>query len=357
MMRTTLGKIVRGAATALPTVARHEIGVTLGDFFACSAKGFSTKTSDPVPEPVKNATPTADKSTNVVSEKRTNAAKDKASNTASENTANAASEKTLKYKARPRKANPPRPPPRTDNHVRHNKVKGARSQFETPLNIHEAIDAVKSNAWARFVEGVDIAVKLNLDPRKSNQNIKGVAKLPSGTGRAKRVAVIATGDDASKATAAGADLVGSDDLLKAITAGEINFDALIATPEMMGQVGKLGRILGPRGLMPNPKLGTVTKDVTRAVRDSKSGSVTFRVEKKGIIHAGIGRVNMDNEKLLDNIRSFMVSISDAKPEGLKGAYFLGCSISSSQGPGVPVEMATVDPSNAKFMLTPAQIVG
>jgi len=251
----------------------------------------------------------------------------------------------------------PRPPARTDGHARHNQEKGARAMFTTPLNIHEALDAVKANAWARFNEGVDIAVMLNLDPRKSNQNIKGVAKLPAGTGKSIRVAVLASGDAASKASAAGADIVGAEDLIKAIAGGELNFDALIATPDMMAQVGKLGRILGPRGLMPNPKLGTVTTDVAKAVKDSKSGSVTFRVEKKGIVHAGIGRISMSNEKLLENIRSFMVSISDVKPEGLKGAYFKGVSLSSTQGPGVPVELGTVDPGNGKFMLTIEQITG
>lgn len=268
------------------------------------------------------------------------------------------SQKQQAYIDRPRiSPKSPRPPARTDGRVRHNKEKGSRSIFVAPLNVHEAIDAVKANAWARFNEGLDISVMLNLDPRKSNQNIKGVAKLPAGTGKSIRVAVIASGDDATQASAAGADVVGAEDLIKAISAGELNFDALIATPEMMGQVGKLGRILGPRGLMPNPRLGTVTKDVGKAVKDSKSGSVTFRVEKKGIVHAGIGRINMSNEKLLENIRSFMVSISDVKPEGLKGAYFKGVSLSSSQGPGVPVEMGTVDPGNGKFMLTPEQITG
>ena len=265
-------------------------------------------------------------------------------------------ERTEAYKNRDRLPKPPRLPPRDDGRVRHNKIKGERSPFTTPMNIHGALDTVKANSWVRFDEGIDIAVQLNLDPRKANQNVKGVAKLPAGSGKKVRVAVLAQGEDANNALNAGADIVGAEDLVQKISSGELNFDVLIATPEMMGQLGKLGRILGPRGLMPNPKLGTVTKEVSRAVKDSKGGKVSFRVDKKGIMHAGIGRVSFTHEQLIDNVRSLMVGILDVKPEGLKGAYFQRVFLNSSQGPGIPVELATVDPSNVKFMLTPEQLV-
>ena len=247
-------------------------------------------------------------------------------------------------------------PAREDGHERHNKVKGIKSKYDKGLNVHLAIEEVKANAWARFDEGVDIALQLNVDPRKPNQNIRGIAKLPHGSGRNVRVAVFATGSAAAEALDAGADIVGSDELLASIQKGNLDFDALIATPEMMGMVGKLGRILGPRGLMPNPKLGTVTKQVGDAVKSSKAGAIQFRVEKKGIIHAGIGRVSFSEEKIAENIRSLMTSIADSKPEGLKGSFFAKASLSSSMGPGVPVELTSVDPSSTKFMLTTEELL-
>ena len=252
-------------------------------------------------------------------------------------------------------AKPARLAPRDDGHERHNKVKGVRTTSDESFNIHLALDEVKANAWARFDEGVDIAIQLNVDPRKPNQNIRGIAKLPNGSGRTVRVAVFATGDSAAEAKAAGADLVGSDELVESIQKGNLDFDALIATPELMGMVGKLGRILGPRGLMPNPKLGTVTKNVGDAVKESKAGAIQFRVEKKGIIHCGVGRVSFTNQALIENIRSLMVSISDAKPEGLKGAFVQQVKLTSTMGPGVAVDLPSADPSSSKFMLHPDEL--
>jgi len=211
---------------------------------------------------------------------------------------------------------------------------------------------VKANAWTRFNETVDISVNLGLDPRKPNQSIKGTAKLPHGAGKKVRVGVFATGNDAQQATEAGADVVGGEDLVKRLQDGDIPFDSLIATPEMMSIVSRVGRILGPRGLMPNPKMGTVTKDVAKAVKAAKAGAVQFRVEKKGIVQAGLGKVSFNTEQLLDNVRSFMVAVSDCKPEGLKGKYILGVHLSTTMGPSVKVDVASVDPTNARFMVDP-----
>ena len=205
-------------------------------------------------------------------------------------------------------------------------------------------------ATARFDETVDMAINLGVDPRKPNQSVKGMARLPHGTGKKVRIAVFASGADAEAALAAGADVVGSTDLISRIQGGEMGFDRLIATPDMMAMVAKIGKILGPRGLMPNPKMGTVTKDVTRAVKAAKEGAVQFRVDKKGTIHAGIGRVSFSKEMLLENIRAFMVAVSDVKPEGIKGKYLTSAHISSTMGPGMHIDLPTVDPSSPKFML-------
>ena len=225
------------------------------------------------------------------------------------------------------------------------------------VNVHDAIQHMKKSSWAKFDETVELSVNLNLDPRKPNQAVKGVAKLPSGTGKTVRVGVFAVGKDADAALKAGADIVGGEDLMLKIQEGEIPFDSLIATPEMMSMVGKIGRILGPRGLMPNPKLGTVTRDVGTAVKAAKEGRVQFRVEKKGIIQAGVGKKSFSDEALIANIRAFMVAVSNVKPETLKGKYMKSASICSSMGPGINLDLATVDPSNAKFMLTPDEIKG
>jgi large subunit ribosomal protein L1 len=181
--------------------------------------------------------------------------------------------------------------------------------------------------------------------------------LPAGTGKKVRVGVFASGADAQAAIEAGADVVGSEDLVERVQKGEIPFDTVIATPEMMSIVGKIGRILGPRGLMPNPKMGSVTKDVAKAIKAAKAGAVQFRVEKAGIVQAGIGKVSFKSEDLLDNIRSFMVAITDSKPEGLKGKYIKSVHISSTMGPGITIETANVDPSSAKFMLDPKKMGG
>lgn len=184
---------------------------------------------------------------------------------------------------------------------------------------------------------------------------QGVAKLPHGTGKKIRVAVFATGADATEALAAGADIVGAEDLVATIQKGEMLFDTVIATPEMMTMVSKIGRILGPRGMMPNPRMGTVTKDVGKAIIAAKKGAVQFRVEKAGIIQVGIGRLSFSNIQLLDNIRSFMVAVSDSKPDGLKGKYIQSVSVGSTMGPGVEITTQNVDPSSPKFMLDPTKM--
>jgi large subunit ribosomal protein L1 len=219
------------------------------------------------------------------------------------------------------------------------------------INIHNAIDLVQQHAWAKFDESIEISVNLSVDPRKPNQSIKAVAKLPRGTGKTVRVAVLASGQDASDAVEGGADLVGAEDLIEKIQNGDLSFNTLIATPEMMPMLGKVGRILGPRGLMPNPKLGTVTKDIKNAIVNAKEGSVQFRVEKKGIVQAGIGKVSFTKEALIENIRAFMLAVSDAKPENFKGKYMKSAALCSTMGPGIHLDLASVDPSNGKFMLS------
>eukprot|EP01038_Epipyxis_sp_PR26KG_P010251 gene10251-13788_t len=230
---------------------------------------------------------------------------------------------------------------------RHTSVK---VKYNEPVNINDAVGLVKQLSWAKFDESVEVAVNLNLDPRKPNQSIKGVANLPHGTGKKIRVCVFAKGSDATEAIAAGADIVGAEDLIAKIQGGELGFDRVIATPEMMSIVGKIGKILGPRGMMPNPKMGTVTKEITKAVKAARAGAVQFKVEKKGIIHAGIGKVSFPPEMLLENIRSLMVAILDAKPEGFKGKYMQGAHICSTMGPSITLELPSVDPSSPRFML-------
>lgn len=218
------------------------------------------------------------------------------------------------------------------------------------VGIHDAINLIKLHSWAKFDETIELSLNMGLDPRKPNQSVKGVAKLPFGTGKVIRVCVFAEGEAAQNAKDAGADLVGGEDILDEIQAGNINFEKCIATPTMMPLVGKVGRILGPRGLMPNPKLGTVTTDTARAVKDAKAGAITFKVEKKGVIHAGIGKKSFSDEELLENIRAFMVAVVDAKPDALKGKYLREVYLSSTMGPGIRVELPNVDPGNGKFML-------
>jgi large subunit ribosomal protein L1 len=207
--------------------------------------------------------------------------------------------------------------------------------------LEEAVTLVKGAAKAKFDETIEIAMNLGIDPRHADQMVRGVVNLPNGTGKTVRVAVFARGAKVDEALAAGADVVGGDDLAEQILAGNINFDRCIASPDMMGVVGKLGKVLGPRGLMPNPKLGTVTPDVAGAVKAAKAGAVEFRAEKTGIIHAGVGKVSFSEEALVQNIRAFVDAITRAKPTGAKGQYLLKVSLSSTMGPGLKLDLASV----------------
>ena len=207
--------------------------------------------------------------------------------------------------------------------------------------VDEAIGLVKSLATAKFDETVEVAMNLGVDPRHADQMVRGVVNLPKGTGKTVRVAVFAKGAKADEAKAAGADIVGAEDLMESIQGGNTDFDRVIATPDMMGVVGRLGKVLGPKGLMPNPKLGTVTMDVTKAVTDAKSGQVEFRVEKAGIIHAGIGKASFPEADLKANFDAFVDAIVKAKPSGAKGKYVKKIAISSTMGPGVRLDVAEV----------------
>jgi len=216
-----------------------------------------------------------------------------------------------------------------------------RIERESAYDLAAAVDLIKGNATAKFDETIEIAINLGVDPRHADQMVRGVVALPHGTGKALRVAVFAKGDKAKEAEAAGADLVGAEDLAERITKGEISFDRCIATPDMMAVVGRLGKILGPRGLMPNPKLGTVTPDVTAAVKAAKAGQIEFRVEKAGIVHAGVGKASFTAEALAENIKAFVDAISKAKPSGSKGTYFKRVSLSSTMGPGLKLNVANL----------------
>jgi large subunit ribosomal protein L1 len=212
--------------------------------------------------------------------------------------------------------------------------------------LDEAITLLKSCAKAKFDESIEVALNLGVDPRHADQMVRGTADLPHGTGKAIRIAVFARGDKAEEAKAAGADIVGAEDLAQTIQDGTIEFDRCIATPDMMPVVGRLGRILGPRGLMPNPRLGTVTPNVAQAVEAAKAGQVQFRVEKTGIIHAGVGKASFAPERIADNIRAFVDAVNRAKPSGAKGTYMKRAAISTTMGPGVKVEVATLAGSGA-----------
>jgi large subunit ribosomal protein L1 len=207
--------------------------------------------------------------------------------------------------------------------------------------IEEAIDLAKQLATAKFDETIEIAMNLGVDPRHADQMVRGVVSLPNGTGRSVRVGVFARGDKAEAATAAGADVVGAEDLAERVQGGDIPFDRCIATPDMMAIVGRLGKVLGPRGLMPNPKLGTVTQDVAKAVEDAKGGQVEFRVEKAGVIHAGIGKASFTKEALTENTKAFATAISRAKPSGAKGVYMKKVIVSSTMGPGIKVDVPSL----------------
>ncbi|HEV2362658.1 MAG TPA: 50S ribosomal protein L1 [Caulobacteraceae bacterium] len=207
--------------------------------------------------------------------------------------------------------------------------------------LDEAVKLVKANATAKFDESIEIAVNLGVDPRHADQQVRGVVALPSGTGRDVRVAVIARDPKAEEATAAGADIVGAEDLVERIQGGFMDFDRVIATPDMMALVGRLGKILGPRGLMPNPRVGTVTPNVAQAVKDAKGGSIEFRAEKEGIVHAGVGKASFTEEALAANVRALVDALARARPSGAKGTYIKRISLSSTMGPGVRVDTATL----------------
>lgn len=207
--------------------------------------------------------------------------------------------------------------------------------------IGEAVKMVKDRASAKFDETIEIAMNLGVDPRHADQMVRGVVELPNGTGRTVRVAVFAKGDKAEEAKKAGADIVGAEDLVEIVASGKIEFDRCIATPDMMGLVGRLGKVLGPRGMMPNPRVGTVTPDVAAAVAASKGGAVEFRVEKAGIVHAGIGKASFDAKALEENIRAFAGAVNRARPAGAKGTYLKRIAVSSTMGPGVKVDLSSL----------------
>jgi large subunit ribosomal protein L1 len=211
-----------------------------------------------------------------------------------------------------------------------------------PMMLHplaEAVKLIKGRSSAKFDETVELAMNLNIDPRKPDQNLRGTVMLPHGTGKSVRVAVFARGDRAKEAETAGADVVGAEDLAEKVQAGQIDFDRAIATPDMMSIVGRLGKILGPRGLMPNPRLGTVTANVGEAVHAAKGGQVEFRAEKAGVVHAGVGKASFTEAALVDNVRAFVGAITRAKPSGAKGTYIKKVSLSSTMGPGIKVELS------------------
>ncbi len=211
----------------------------------------------------------------------------------------------------------------------------------TYYRLPEAVKLLKERAAAKFDETVEVAVNLGVDPRHADQMVRGVCMLPHGSGRTVRVAVFAKGDKAEEAKAAGADIVGAEDLVEAVQKGEINFDRAIAAPDMMPLVGRLGKILGPRGLMPNPKVGTVTQDVAAAVTAAKGGAIEFKVEKAGIVHAGVGKVSFSEDKIADNVKALVDAVIKAKPAGAKGTYLKQVHVSSTMGPGLRVEVGSV----------------
>ena len=208
-------------------------------------------------------------------------------------------------------------------------------------DLAEAVKLIKDRATAKFDETVEVAMNLGVDPRHADQMVRGVVNLPNGTGRTVRVAVFAKGAKAEEATKAGADIVGAEDLVETVQKGEIDFDRCIATPDLMPLVGRLGKVLGPRGMMPNPKVGTVTMDIAAAVKASKGGAVEFRVEKAGIVQGGVGKVSFDADKIVENIRAFADAVIKAKPTGAKGNYVKKVSITSTMGPGLKIDPATI----------------
>ena len=221
------------------------------------------------------------------------------------------------------------------------KEKIADIDFSKSYDPKEAIKILKNNSYVKFDETLEIAINLGIDSGKTDQNIRGFINLPKGSGKKIRVAVMAKGDQAKKANDAGADIVGDDNLVQQVSTGQINFDILIATPDMMPVIGKIGKILGPKGLMPNPKLGTVTQDVLTAVKNAKSGQAQYRNDKAGIVHAGIGKLNFKEEDLLENIKAFYESIHKSKPEGVKGSFIKKVTIASSMGFGLEINVGNL----------------
>ena len=221
------------------------------------------------------------------------------------------------------------------------RTRSARDAFadKADVSVEEAVALVKGNATAKFDETVEIAMNLGVDPRHADQMVRGTVSLPNGTGKTVRVAVFAKGPKAEEAAAAGADIVGAEDLMETIQGGKIEFDRCIATPDMMPIVGRLGKILGPRNLMPNPKVGTVTMDVKAAVEAAKGGEVQFKAEKAGVVHAGVGKASFDEGKLAENVKAFISAVNKAKPSGAKGTYVKKIAISSTMGPGVTIDVA------------------
>jgi len=209
----------------------------------------------------------------------------------------------------------------------------------TSYGLEEAVSILKQTATAKFDETIDVAMNLGVDPKYADQMVRGICDLPNGSGRQVRVGVFARGDKADEAKAAGADVVGAEDLVEQVQAGKIDFDRCIATPDMMALVGRLGKILGPRGLMPNPKVGTVTPNVTKAIEDAKGGAVQFRVEKAGILHAGIGKASFNEDQLAENAQAFIDAVIKAKPSGAKGTFIKKIAVSSTMGPGIKVDVA------------------
>src|SRR6056297_1131428 len=221
------------------------------------------------------------------------------------------------------------------------RTQAARKAFDgkTNLSVDEAVALVKANATAKFDETVEIAMNLGVDPRHADQMVRGKVTLPNGTGKDVRVAVFARGPKADEAQAAGADIVGAEDLMETIQGGKIDFDRCIATPDMMPIVGRLGKVLGPRNLMPNPKVGTVTMDVADAVKAAKGGEVQFKAVKGGVVHAGVGKASFDDAKLVENVRAFVTAVAKAKPAGAKGTYMKKISLTSTMGPGVSIDVS------------------
>ncbi len=228
------------------------------------------------------------------------------------------------------------------------RIRAAREKVDRSksYSLDEAIKLVKDTASAKFDETVEIAMNLGVDPKHADQMVRGVCNLPKGSGRTVRVAVFARGPKAEEAQAAGADIVGAEDLVEEVQKGNINFDRCIATPDMMGLVGRLGKVLGPRGLMPNPRVGTVTMDVAEAVSAAKGGAVEFRVEKAGIVHAGVGKASFSEDDLGENVRAFIDAVSRAKPSGAKGNYIKKISLKSTMGPGLRIDHSSVSSANA-----------